>query len=109
MGVDTFTATAIVVGVARISSVALALLAAWIIHGKAKSRASLMLLLTMTAALLYTFFDSFLEKTFGGYVNREHPQLIDIAYLTVGEALPALVWLGVAVAFFLFARSHRAA
>ena len=109
MGVDSFTATLIFVVLAKIASVALALIAAWIVHAKVRSRASLVLLLTMTLALLYTLFDSFLEKPFGRYVNREHPQPLDIAYLTVGEALPALVWLGVAAAFFHFTRSHRAA
>ena len=109
MGVDSFTATAIFVAVARLISVVLALVAAWIIHAKAKNRASFMLVLSIVLALSYTLFDSFFEKTFGRYVDREHPHLLDLAYLTVGEALPALVWLCVALAFFFFARSHRAA
>ena len=109
MGIGLFTATLIFVLVAQIASVLLALIAAWIIHAKARSRASLTLLFALAGALLYTLFDLFLEKAFGRYVNREHPDLLDVAYLTIGEALPALVWLVVAVAFVLFARSSRAA
>ena len=109
MRVDSFTATLIFVAVAKLATVALALLASWMIHARAQSRASLVLLLAMALALLYTIFDSFVEKIFGRYVANEHPQLQQIAYLTVGEALPALVWLSVALAFFFFARSNRAA
>ena len=109
MSLDTFTATAIFVAAAKLATVALALIATWTIHARVKSRASLILLLSMTIALLYTFFDLFVEKAFARYVDSEHPQLLDLAYQTIGEALPALVWLAVAIAFFLFARSQRAA
>ena len=100
-----------ILGFALLAALLLLGAGSWLLHRKLRTRASLMLLSALVASAAWVLILSQVANHFiiGASAVQDDKQLLNIAFIAVNVAVPALLLVTFSASFFVLAKSFKPA